>query len=186
MIGQLPETLQVNGQDYEIRTDYRDILRIIEAFNDPELKDEEKVYICLYIMYVDMENIPPEDYKEAYKEAIWFIDLGDEPEDKPKPRVMDWEQDEKIIFPAINSTAGYEVRSCKYLHWWTFMGFFMEIKDGTFSQVMSLRMKKAKGKKFEKWEREFWQTNKKLCVLRAKLTQEEKEEKDKLAKLLEG
>ena len=184
MIGQLPETLEVGGCNYEIRTDYRDILRIIEAFNDPDLKNEEKLYICLYILYPDLEEIPPEDYREAYQRAIWFIDLGDIPEDKPKARVMDWEQDEKILFPAINSAAGYEVRSCKYLHWWTFMGFFMEIKDGTFSQVMSLRMKKAKGKKLEKWERDFWSSNKKLCVLKTKLTQEEKERRDKLEKLL--
>ena len=64
------------------------------------------------------------------------------------------------------------------------MGFFMEIKDGTFSQVMGLRLKKAKGKKLEKWERDFWSSNKRLCVLRTKLTQEEKERREKLEKLL--
>lgn len=184
MIGLLPETLEVGGREYDIRTDYRDILRIIEAFNDPDLKSEEKLYICLYILFFDFEEMPPDDYKEAYTRALWFIDLGDDPEDKPKPRVMDWEQDEKILFPAINSVAGYEVRSCDYLHWWTFMGFFMEIKDGTFSQVMGLRLKKAKGKKLEKWERDFWSSNKRLCVLRTKLTQEEKERREKLEKLL--
>ena len=68
---------------------------------------------------------------------------------------MDWEQDQRILFPAINAAAGYEVRSASYIHWWTFMGFFMEIKEGTFSQVVSLRQKRAKGKKLEKWEQDY-------------------------------
>ncbi len=42
MLGQLPTTLQINGKKYEIRTDYRNVLRIFEAFADKELTDKEK------------------------------------------------------------------------------------------------------------------------------------------------
>jgi hypothetical protein len=98
---------------------------------------------------------------------------------------MDWEQDEKILFAAVNKTAGFETRAVEYLHWWTFMGYFMEISDGIFSQVLGLRNKKAKGKKFEKWESEFWSANKSLCVLKEKLTAEEQAKKDKLNKMLD-
>ena len=65
------------------------------------------------------------------------------------------------------------------------MGYFMEIHDGVFAQVMSLRAKKAKGKKLEKWEREFWAANKDLCVLKVKRSKEEQEEIDRLNKLLD-
>ena len=34
MIGRLPTTLTVDGKDYDIRTDYRDCLTVITAFND--------------------------------------------------------------------------------------------------------------------------------------------------------
>ena len=37
MIGAHPESVKVGGKSRAIRTDFRDILRIIEAFNDPEL-----------------------------------------------------------------------------------------------------------------------------------------------------
>jgi hypothetical protein len=50
--------------------------------------------------------------------------------------------------------------------------------------VLNLRQKKAKGKPLEKHEKEFWNANKKLCVLQAKLTEEEKEEKARLLALL--
>ncbi len=32
MIGGLPETLTVGGREYPIRTDYRDVLQVLEAF----------------------------------------------------------------------------------------------------------------------------------------------------------
>lgn len=42
MIGKLPTTLKVDNIDYEIRTDYRDILVIMQACMDDELSDMEK------------------------------------------------------------------------------------------------------------------------------------------------
>lgn len=182
MIGQLPRSVIVNGSEYAVRTDYRDILRILEAYNDPDLEDREKVYICLVIFYEDFLDImPPEDYEAALAEAIRFIDMGDsDSQSKRHPKTMDWEQDEGILFPAINKVAGQEVRAMDYLHWWTFIGYFMEISDGVFSQVMSLRMKKAKGKKLEKYEREFWNANKSMCVLRKKISEQQKDEMDML------
>ena len=45
MIGQLPESLTVNGKDYPIRSDYRDVLAVIEAQADDELTDMEKMVV---------------------------------------------------------------------------------------------------------------------------------------------
>lgn len=184
MIGQLPESLLVSGMKYSIRTDFRDVLKIIEAFNDPELEPGEKVYVCLVDLFEDFDAIPQIDYEAAYRAAIRFIDCGMEPDMKASPRTMDWEQDESILFPAINKVAGMETRSAAYIHWWTFMGYFMEISDGVFSHVLSLRQKKAKGKKLEKWEQEFWQTNKDICVLRPRLSEEEKAARERLNAML--
>ena len=185
MIGRLPTSLTVAGEEHAIRTDFRDVLNIIAAFGDPELENEEKIYVCLYVLYEDFEAMSQSDYEAAYKEAIKFIDCGMPADDKKSSvRTMDWEQDEPILFPAINRVAGREVRTMDYLHWWTFMGYFMEINEGIFSQVLSIRHKKAKGKKLEKWEREFWQANKDICVLRQKLTEEEQAAKDRLNALL--
>lgn len=188
MIGELPRTVCVHGVEYDVRTDFRDILKIVTAFSDPELEDDEKVYICLFIFYEDFDAIPRRDYEEAFKEAIRFIDHnvedGEEEDPRKSPRVMDWEQDEAIMFPAINKVAGFETRSADYVHWWTFMGYYMEISEGVFSNVLSIRLKKAKGKQLEKWEREFWTSNKGLCVLKTKLSAEEQAEKDRLNALL--
>lgn len=176
MIGNLPRSLEVNGQEYDIRTDYRDILKIMTAFSDPELKDNEKVYVCMVILYKDFEAIPRDDLEAAFAAAIWFIDCGAEPGKKKKlsPRTMDWEQDEGLIFPAINKVAGREVRSMKYVHWWTFMGWFMEIGEGVYSNVLALRQKRSRHKKLEKWEEEYWSANKDICELKTKYSEAEK------------
>ena len=181
MFGELPRTVSVNGRERDVRTDFRDILKIVTAFNDPELEDNEKVYICLFIFYEDFADLNSDDYEEAFKAALRFIDRDAESD---VPSVMDWEQDEAIMFPAINKVAGFETRTAEYVHWWTFMGYYMEISDGVFSNVLSIRLKKAKGKKLEKWEREFWTSNKNICVLKAKLSEEEQAEKDRLNALL--
>ena len=185
MIGELPQSLTVNGETYAIRSDFRDVLNIVTAFNDPELEDKDKVFITLFVLYEEFDSIPQEDYEAAFKAAMEFIDHGVKDDNAKSPRVMDWEQDEGIMFPAVNKVAGFETRSAEYIHWWTFMGYFMEISEGVFSSVLSLRLKKAQGKKLEKWEREYWNANKSICVLRPKLTPEEQAEKDRLNALLE-
>ena len=185
MIGELPKSVSVNGVDRSIRSDFRDVLKILCAFNDPELDNAEKVYVCLFVFFEDFDSIPKEDYEAAFKAAMQFIDHGSDGNSDNAPHVMDWEQDESIMFPAINKVAGFETRSAEYLHWWTFVGYYMEISEGVFSNVLSLRLKKVKGKKLEKWEREYWSANKNICVLKPKLTAEEQAEKDRLNALLD-
>lgn len=171
MLGRLPKSLNVNGKQYEIRPDFRNILDIFTALDDPELTDQEKGYIFLKRLYVNLQDIPKEDIEEAYKQAINFIqfDSHDRKKDESKTKLMDWERDENMIFPAINKAAGCEVRELPYLHWFTFMGYFQAIdSESLFGTVLSIRQKKAKGKKLEKWEKEFDRNNRELCALKPK------------------
>lgn len=181
---ELPHSVEFGGRSWAINTDFRDVLLTLEAFDDPELADEEKAFICLHNLFVDYADIPRELLQDAYNAAVEFIDHGSG--GKNGPRTMDWHQDADIIFAAVNRVACCEVRAVGYLHWWTFMGYFMEIKDTTCSMVFSLRQKKAQGKKLEKWEKEYWNQNKGLCQLRPKLTEADKAEKKRLEKLLGG
>ncbi|MBR1750848.1 MAG: hypothetical protein IJ740_08220 [Ruminococcus sp.] len=159
---------------YEIRSDFRAVLQIFTALADPDLDSREKCYITLKCLFKDFESIPPEDIAEAAEKAYWFADGGDIPKGGPAPvRIIDWQQDEHLIFPAVNKAAGFETRAVKYLHWWTFLGLFAEVGEGLFSQVMSIRTKRAKGKKLDKWEQEFLREHKHLVELKARLTEEE-------------
>lgn len=183
MIFDLPTTVEFGGQTWDINTDYRDVLTVLSAFEDVNLKDSEKAYVCLCVMYPDFESIPKEQLQAAYEAAIRFIDHGGSK--RPGKRTVDWTQDADILFPAVNSVAGYEVRNVEYMHWWTFLGLFMEIKESIYSTVLSLRNKKwVRHKKLEKWEQEFWSNNKDICEIRRRETEEEKAEREKYEAIL--
>ena len=186
MNSRLPTCLTVGGVDYKIRTDYHCILDILFAFDDPELKENEKMYVCLVILYKTFYKIPKQHYEEAYQKAIQFIEHGMNSKDKSCLRIVDWEQDEALIFPALNKAAGFEIRAAGYLHWWTFLGFYMEMPESIYSTIIRLRLKKSKHEKFEKWETKFWQSNKDICVLKPKLTVEEQRLKEKANALFGG
>lgn len=176
MIGHLPTSLEIDDKEYEINSDFRVVLLIFQAYNDPELSDFEKAMVCLQCLY---KEVPP-NTEEALKKAMWFLDGGDMPKSKQAPKkIMDWEQDQAIIFPAINKVAGYETRTPdKYLHWWSFLGMFGEIGEGLYSQVMSIRSKMAKGKKLDKTDKEFYNEHKELIDIKVKPTAEEQAELD--------
>lgn len=95
---------------------------------------------------------------------------------------MDWKQDAHMIFPAVNKVAGFEVRSCDYLHWWTFIGMFGEIGDGLFATVLHIRQKRARSKPLDKWEQEFCARNSALVNL---ISDEEQAEIDETMAFLE-
>lgn len=186
MIGCLPKTLLVGGVEYPIETDFRNILVILVAMNDPDYSDQEKMYIAMRRLYRDgLEDIPEEFINEAARQVQWFIDCGQKYDEKrPSPRVIDWEQDEAILFPAVNKVAGMETRALPYLHWWTFMGYFMEIENGTFSMVLGIRQRRGQGKRLEKWEQEFYRNNKSMCDIKKRYSAEEQAEIDYWNKLL--
>ena len=165
MIGNLPTALETGGKEYAIRSDFRVILRIYSAFADPELDEREKCYVCLKCLYA--EDIPREHLQEAVDKAYWFVGGGDVPQESVQPaKTIDWEQDESIIFPAVNKAAGFETRTVKYLHWWTFLGYFNEIGEGLFSSVIGIRQKLNKGKKLEKYEQEFYRNHRNMIDLK--------------------
>lgn len=184
MIYRLPKALEVGGVEQPIRSDFRDVLTVIFAMNDPNLEDKEKSFVCLYVLYENFETIAEKDYKEAFEKAFDFINHNSGSSAKTHYKVIDFEQDEDLLIPAVNRVAGCEVRSLDYLHWWTFMGYFMEIGECTYSQVLSIRNKRAHGKKLEKWETEFFDRNKELIIIKEKLSDDEILEKEMINKLL--
>lgn len=181
MLGMLPQTLNINGRAYKIRSDYRDILQIIAAFGDKELSDEEKAYVCLKRLFIAMESIPKSDYQDAYEAAVTFIEchISDR---KPSPKVVNWEKDEQLIFPAINKVAGMEVRAVPYMHWWTFLGYFQSIdREDIWGFILTIRQKRAKGKKLEKYEKDFLNANRDICEV--EFREEKVTTEDSLAKM---
>ena len=178
MMWDLPIAVEINGKSHPIRNkcDYRVVLDVICALNDNELTEEEKVKCALFIFYEDISTI--ENFDTAIKEMFRIINGGEEQEEnqEQKPSLMDWEHDFSQLAPPISRVLGYDVRTPqKYTHWYSFLGGYMEIGECTFSTIVSIRSKRAKGKKLDKWEEEYIREHRKMVELPRKLTAEEEE-----------
>lgn len=193
MIGTLSEALTVGGVEYPIRTDYRNVLRMFEAIQDPELDQTEKGIVTIYMMFEDFSNADDVlnaaaagfDLEEAVRQIEWFISAGAPEKGNAGPPTYSWKQDEQMIFSDINKIAGKEVREMECLHWWTFLGYFNGIGEGTFLYIVGIRDKLNKGKKLEKHEREFLAHNPELVVIKKPKTKEEQAQEDEYQALLD-
>ena len=147
--------------------DFRMILDCFSAINDEELSEDFRVLASLIIFYEDINSI--EDIAELDKETATQLTLEmfrffnggkDESEGAVTSQpTINWEQDEQIICAAVNNVAHTEIRSLGYLHWWTFLGYYMSVGESVLSTVVSIRNKMNKGKSLDKWEKEFKNEN---------------------------
>lgn len=170
----LPTSVEINGQEYEVRSDFRVILDILDAINDVELDDQERAAVVLDIFYPGFEDMPSDNYEEAIAKCMWFINCGQENDAVKKPKkLVDWQQDFSVIVAPVNRVMGKEVRSMKYLHWWTFIGAYQEIGDCLFAQIVGIRQKLANGKSLDKSERDFYRNNRNLVDLKQRYTDAE-------------
>ena len=178
MMYSLPYSVTIDGKELKIRNncDYRVVLDVIEALNDEDLTDQEKIQCALYIFYGE-ELTKTQNHEELAKQMFLIINGGEEEEQKPdSPKLMDWHHDFSQLAPPISRVLGYDVRMPdKFTHWWTFIGGYREIGECTFANIVGIRSKRAKGKRLEKWEEEFYRENKKMVDLPQKLTAEEEE-----------
>ena len=162
----LPTSLIVHGKEFTVRNqgDFRTVLDCFETLDTLELTKEERILSCLVLFYEDLHKFDDlaklGDINEAYSKMVWFFNCGQEDIGTPSNyRLLDWNKDASLIFSAVNNVAQKEVRAEKYLHWWTFMGYYLAIGECSLSNIISIRGKRAKGKKLEKYERQFINEN---------------------------
>ena len=180
---QLPDTARIGDTEYEINTDYRDILQIVKILNDLDKPEYVRWYEAICLFYEG--DIPDEYEQEAMEYLASFVSYG-EIDTKPGPQLIDWDQDARAIVADVNKVAGKEIRALPHLHWWTFLSYFYAIGEGQLSTIVSIRDKMRRGKKLEAWEQDFYRENKSRVELKKKYTAEELAEQERLKKLLGG
>ena len=175
----LPYSVTIGDESYSIRNrcDYRVVLGAIKALTDEDYEPRDRIYNALIVFYEDISKCT--DAMAAYDAMAKIIRGGDdreEPESDNKPQLMDWEYDFKYIAPPVSRVLGYDVRDPeRSTHWYSFLGAYMEIGECTLATIISIRSKRAKGKKLEKWEEEFYKNHRKDIILPQKITAVERE-----------
>ena len=162
----LPTKAEFGSKEYELSTDFRDILDIIDVLKDESSPEPVRWEIASQLFFG--EEIPIAFQKEAIGFFTEFLSYGEQPDKKKKQKkLIDWTLDAAIIVGDVNKVAGFDVRSAPYVHWWTFLAYFDGVGEGQLSTVVGIRSKLQKGKKLEKWEQEFYTEHKDQIDFRA-------------------
>ena len=180
----LPESLRFGEQNWKIRSDFRDILEVIDWLSRLEEQEMVRVYVALTLFYEHFSEMPQELWQEALEQLLWIVNGGSKEDTPAGPKLLDWKQDRQMIVADMNKVAGCEIRALEFLHWWTFLAWFHGIGEGQLSTVVRIRDKLRKGKKLEDWEQEYYRQNRKKIVLKPNYTPEERQEQERLKRLL--
>ena len=178
----LPRQAVIGGRTYSLHTDYREILEIFSWLQKDDYPEFLRWRIALALFYE--EQIPDEDCQAAADYFTWFINGGRQDAGDPGPRLLDWEQDAQEIVADVNKVAGQEIRALPYLHWWTFLGWFIGIGEGNLATLVAVRDKLRRGKKLEPWEQTYYQRNKARVKMQKNYSAEELAEQERLKELL--
>lgn len=181
----LPEAVEIDGQAVLINSDFRDCLRIILAFEDPDLTAVEQRAILLSNLYPErVENV-----ELALSLGLRFLDGGEDPHEGdagPGIKLYSFQQDARYIFAAFLQTHGIDLERIEYLHWWKFLALFMDLgSDTTFCNLISLR-KRIKTGKASKEERRMYQEMKAVVDIQEpeRLTAEERAQEEEFLRLV--
>lgn len=177
-----PSRVNIEGEQFEITTDYRDCIKAICALEDGDLTLIEKQSILLHIMYHQI----PSNLEMAIKKAILFLNCGEEGTESCGTRVYSFRQDDKYIFAAVDKVLHGRLSLGEAVHWWEFVSAFMEMpEDCVMSKIIYYRTRYASGK-LTKEEKDVWRKNVKLFMLNSEETQEEKNAKNEFISRLLG
>lgn len=182
---ELPTTVNIDGKVFHIRRkgDFRVILDCFSALQDDELDKEYKILTAIIIFYEEFKSLEDTnkyaDYIEKLAlEMFQFINCGQDNQQGAESNIslINWNEDSQIICAAVNNVAKQEVRILDYLHWWTFLGYYMSVGQSVLSTVVSIRDKVYRGKKLDKWEQDFKKENPQFFVRKQATIEREFEE----------
>lgn len=188
---ELPTSIDINGEPFKIRDggDFRMVLHCFKALNAEDLTTKEKILASLLIFYEKFDSIDDIfecSYMEDLVKKMFSFMNCDQPEGKKaKVALINWEKDSVLISSAVNDIAGKELRAEEYVHWWTFMGYYMAIGECPLSHIVAIRSKIAHNEKLEKHEKKFRSENPQYFDIDYRST-EQKEADDYIYNLWNG
>lgn len=182
----LPEAVEIDGEIYDLDTDFRTGLDIMIAFEDPELTDQEKMSVMIHLLYKEI----PSNLEEACRQAVKFLNCGEEEQTGAaggeSERLYSFAKDAKYIYSAIQQSHGVDLESVAYLHWWKFSYMFLDLQeDCFFSKMLYYRKQEPRGK-LTKEEREYCNTIRSILDLPQYVSSEAKAVGDEFMRLLNG
>jgi hypothetical protein len=149
LIDGLPKKVDIEGEEYEINTDYRNVLLYFRALKDDELEDAEKLEIAIKLFFRKTPRNVEKAIRYINEEYIVCLNRkkikGRVRVKDPKERaVFDFEQDGTLIYVSFMQEYGIDLRKEK-MHWRVFKALFDGLGEETaLSRVIEFRRMKPK------------------------------------------
>lgn len=187
LIDLLPTTVDIEGIEYEINSDFRTSILFELLMQDVEIEVEEKIIQALQLYYKQCPN----NIEEAINKMLWFYSCGKENDLKSNSKtgsnsekIYDFNYDDEYIYSAFLDQYRIDLNDIEYLHWWKFKAMFKALKeDNEIIKIMGYRsidLSKVEDKK----QKEFYKKMKKIYEIPIAISKDEKEKIDKINEIL--
>lgn len=164
-----PDQAEVNGERYEIRTNFRTSILFELLMQDDSLDSSSKVCRGLSLYY----PVIPDDMNGAVDAALWFYRCGKEETAhqkrmaarRGKSQIYSFEHDAGLIYAAFLLAYGIDLQDIRYMHWWRFRFLFNALpKDCEFMRAMEYRSIDINDK-MSKDQKDFYKKMKRVYAL---------------------
>lgn len=119
----LPDSVEYQGREYPVHTDFRRVLLALKLMSDPNVMPADKRRLLGQIMYPDC--IPADPWTPIRD----FIRCGRDAKSSGGDRDFDYEQDAAEVYAAFMQVYHIDLLSTPELHWWA----FVPLLDGVFA-----------------------------------------------------
>lgn len=128
LYAELPDSVEVNGKKYKVKTDFRDWIRFADVCADYELRPEEK----LVLLYEVFEDGGPRDFLKGLEALFGFFTASELPRTgrnrsgggtkakKGERPVFSYYYDSAYILGSFLQAYGIDLRESEYMHWYKF------------------------------------------------------------------
>lgn len=155
----LPETVDIDGAEYRINSDFRISILFELLMQDDEVGKRQKLIQGLKLYYPEI----PHNVTMAVDKMIWFYRCGKETESGGHgsgsgraKQIYSFEHDDDYIYAAFLEQYGIDLQDIEELHWWKFRALFRGLSEDTeFVKIMGYRSVKITSK-MSKEQREFY------------------------------
>lgn len=179
IVDRLPVTVEIDGMEVPINTDFRTGILFEQLLNDHEVSDKERLALALQLYY----PIVPQNVEAAIEKAAWFYSCGagipaKRQESAAKPsksarRIVDYDVDCGLIYAAFLSDYKIDLVEKRDLHWWKYHALFENLsEENRVVKIMQYRGMDLNSIK-NKEQRRFYAKMQAKYKLRPLLTREE-------------
>jgi hypothetical protein len=156
LVDELPKKVEIEGEEIEINTDYRNVLLYFRALRDEDLEGREKLEIAARLFfkrtprnveeamrYINEEYIVCSETHASMTRRKKIEALGQRPFEKEKV-VFDFEQDGRLIYVSFWQEYKINLIDVK-MHWYAFKALFDGLGEETvLRRVIEFRRMKPK------------------------------------------